>query len=94
MRVSAAFLIVMAASLALAADGRGQAGTDWPSFRCTPDMAGVAHSALPDKLERLWTYEAGSAVTSTAAIVGGRVFVGTDDGEVLCLDLRDGLRLI
>ena len=77
-------LLLVAASL-LALPARG-AEADWPSFRGSPAMTGVAKSALPAKPQRLWRHEAGAGVTSTAAIVGDRVFVGTDGGKVLCLD--------
>ena len=65
---------------------------DWPSFRGNPQLTGAAVSALPEEPELLWTYEAGSPVSATAAVVGGRVYVGTHAGTVICIDLLDGTR--
>lgn len=62
----------------------------WPTFRGDARQSGVAASHLPDRLDLLWSIEAGARVESTAAITGGRVFVGSDAGVLLCLDLSDG----
>ncbi len=83
-------VMVLAAVLLAGETGADPTGADWPSFRGGPEMTGVAGSQLPAKLELLWTYEAGSAVESTAAIAGDRVFFGTYKGEVLCVGLDDG----
>ena len=66
---------------------------DWASFRNGDHLLGVAHSELPEKLELLWTHEAGEMVASTAAIVGGHVYAASLKGEVFCLNLGDGQRL-
>lgn len=68
----------------------------WPSFRNGLLQTGVATTKLPDKLELLWTYKSGdkdAMIKSTAAIVGDRVYVGSLNGELVCLDLHNGTRL-
>jgi len=84
--------VLLAGTLCLA--GRTVASAadaaDWPSFRGSPDMRGVAQSELPAKPELLWTHEAGSKILSSAAIAGDSVYVGTEHGEVLSLALADG----
>ena len=82
---------VWASSAALRADDapapdRG----DWPDFRNGAHLRGVAASSLPDDLELLWEVETPDGVMATAAIVGGRVYLGVLSGDVLCLDLADG----
>jgi eukaryotic-like serine/threonine-protein kinase len=62
-------------------------GPDWPTFRGDAAQSGSAAAKLPPKPELLWTFETDSEVTSTAAIVGGTVYVGTVGGELLALDL-------
>ena len=37
-----------------------------------------------------WTFEAGDAVESSAAIAGGVAYVGSQKGELLALDLATG----
>ena len=51
---------------------------DWVQFRGNPQLTGVT-SANPAKTLRVaWTYEAGDAVESSAAIAGGSVYVGAE----------------
>lgn len=64
--------------------------TSWPSFRNGHLQTGVATSELPEKLELLWKIETEHGVCATAAIVGEHVYVGTIDGNLLCLDRRTG----
>ena len=64
----------------------------WPNFRNGHELRGVAASALPEKLELLWSHPIpdGMVFTSSAAVVGGRVYASTLGGELLCLDLKSG----
>ena len=64
--------------------------SSWPQFRNTASLTGVSSSALPATLKVLWTYDAGSAVESSAAIVDGTVYVGASTGELLAIDLASG----
>ncbi len=67
-----------------------QTGADWPSYRGKAQMTGVAHSPLPATLSLKWTYETGSSVESTAAIVGDTVYVGTMTGALVAINLSSG----
>lgn len=62
----------------------------WSQFRGNPQLTGVAPSELSLPLKLLWTYEAGEAIDSSAAIVDGTVFVGSASGELIALDLQNG----
>lgn len=62
----------------------------WPQFRGNHQLTGFSKSELPKDLKILWTYEAGEAIESSTAIVGGTVFVGTQKGELIALDLGSG----
>src|SRR5262245_65174951 len=62
----------------------------WPQFRGNPSLTGVTAAKLPDTLRVMWTYDAGEAIESSAAIDGGVVYVGTGAGELLALDLDTG----
>ncbi len=70
--------------------GGAEPGADWSMFRGNPQLTGVARSPLPEKPELLWRFSAGEAVTSSAAIVGDAVYVGSDDGFLVALALADG----
>jgi len=69
---------------------RGDAKASWPMFRGNPRLTGVASSALKGNLSVRWTFDAGEVVESTAAIVGGVAYVGSDDGGLFALNLADG----
>lgn len=67
-----------------------QASADWPSFRGNVHLTGVSAGRLPEALRLRWTFRAPEAITSTAAIVDGVVYVGCDDGVLYALSLADG----
>lgn len=66
---------------------------DWPMYRGAPSLIGVAAGSLPAKLDLLWTFKGGDSIKSSAAIVGGRVYVGCSDSNVYALNLADGKKL-
>lgn len=63
---------------------------NWSQFRGNPRLTGVSDSKVPADLKLLWTYEAGDSIESSAAIVGGTVFVGSQKGELVALSLDQG----
>ena len=67
-----------------------RAAEGWTSFRNGPQQLGIADAPLPENLELLWEHPAPDGVTGTAAIAGGRTYVGTIGGRLLCLELRTG----
>jgi len=68
-------------------------GTDWPIFRGDPGMLGVAPGKLPRALKRRWKFKTGGEVTSSAVVAGGRVYIGSTDANVYCLDLATGRKV-
>ena len=66
------------------------ATADWPMFRGSQALTGIAEGRLPDKLSLLWSAKTGGPVKSSAAIAGGKVFVGSDDGNLYAFDLARG----
>jgi eukaryotic-like serine/threonine-protein kinase len=69
------------------------ASADWPIYRGEPGMLGVAAGTLPAEMKLRWKFKTGSDVTSSPIIVGGRVFVGSMDANVYCLDLAKGAKV-
>jgi len=67
--------------------------TDWPMFRGGPALTGTAPGLLAEELEFRWRFRTGGPVKSSAAVVGGRVFIGSNDGKVYALRLTDGEEL-
>lgn len=63
---------------------------DWPIFRGSRGLEGVAEGTLADELELLWTFEAGGAIVSSPVVAGGYVYFGSDDTAVHCVDAQTG----
>lgn len=63
---------------------------NWAQFRGNQQLTGVSRATLPPQLKLLWTYEAGDSIESSAAIVGGTIFVGSQSGELVALSLENG----
>src|SRR5947208_16117752 len=66
------------------------AAADWPQFRGNPQLTGVTADAAPASLKLLWTYEAGEGIESSPAIAAGAVYVGTQSGDLVAVDLETG----
>jgi eukaryotic-like serine/threonine-protein kinase len=86
-------LWALATASALAAASPGPTSDAWPMFRGGPALLGVAPGRLPDKPGLLWSFKTAGPVQSSAAIVEGRVFVGSGDSNLYALNLADGRKL-
>ena len=62
----------------------------WPIFRGNPALTGVAGGTLPKTPGVLWTFKTGGPVKSSAVIGAGKVFIGSDDGNVYAVNFGDG----
>src|SRR5712671_5553988 len=83
---SIAAMILLSASAAARAES-------WPMFRGGPALLGAAGGRLPAKPELLWSFKTGRAVKSSAALEGGRVFIGSGDGNIYGLDAATGKQI-
>ena len=75
--------------------GSAQAG-DWPMFRHDPSHTGYTNEKISGDLELLWCYEAPFLLgfeRSSPAVADGKVFIGSNDNNIYCLDADTG-RLI
>jgi eukaryotic-like serine/threonine-protein kinase len=92
--VSAALLlaygVISAFGIGHSAFGPAAQTAAWPQFRGNPSLTGVAPEAVKPPLKVLWTYEAGESVESSAAITNGTVYVGSQPGVLVALDLTSG----
>ncbi|HVF22710.1 MAG TPA: PQQ-binding-like beta-propeller repeat protein [Pyrinomonadaceae bacterium] len=75
---------------AFAVNAQEAPANNWVQFRGNHQLTGVSQSDVPTSLKPLWTYEAGEPIESSAAIVGGTVFVGSQKGELVALSLENG----
>jgi outer membrane protein assembly factor BamB len=63
---------------------------DWPMHRGGPQLQGCADMAAPEKPDLVWKYSAGKPIKAGAAVSGGRVFFGDDDGIIHAVDFATG----
>jgi parallel beta-helix repeat protein len=62
----------------------------WPMFHHDPSHTGYSTSTGPTTNNTLWTYTTRSIVLASPAVVGGLVYVGSDDGKIYCLNAANG----
>ena len=62
----------------------------WPQFRGSASLSGNTAATVPATLKLLWTYDAGDAIESSAAIADDVVYVGSRTGELVAIGLADG----
>src|SRR5436190_18070299 len=77
-----------------AATPSGSATPDsWPMFRGSPGLTGVSPAKLPVSPKLLWTYKTGGPVKSSPSIVNGKLYIGSDDKHLHCVDVKKGQKL-
>jgi len=62
---------------------------DWPMFRNDPHHTGCTNENIKD-LKLLWRFETEDSIWSSPAIVRGKVFIGSLDHNIYCLDENNG----
>jgi hypothetical protein len=77
------------------ASSRGEtvqaADTDWwPMFHHDLNHTGTSTSTAPTTNNTQWSYTTGSYILSSPAVVVGLVYVGSQDGQVYCLNAATG----
>ncbi len=69
----------------------GGSGTDdWSMFRHDLSHSGYSASVAPDTNQTQWIFLTGSDVYSSPAVTDGKVFIGSSDGKVYCLNAATG----
>jgi len=63
---------------------------EWPMFRHDLNHTGYSTSPAPDTNNTIWIYETESSFESSPAVVNGKVYVGSLDSNVYCLDAETG----
>ena len=80
----------LTAPVAAQAPAPGAPADRWVQFRGSPALIGTSAASIPTGLKLLWTYDAGDAIESSAAIADGVVYVGSRNGELHAVNLADG----
>ena len=64
--------------------------TNWPIFRGDNNFSGNAQGDIPDSLKLLWKFQAEDEITSSPVVMSGKIYFGSMDGKLYCLDLVTG----
>jgi outer membrane protein assembly factor BamB len=62
----------------------------WSMFRHDVAHSGFVKALAPNLNNTLWTFTTGGPVDSSPSIVDGRVYIGSDEGALYCLDQFTG----
>ncbi len=65
----------------------------WSIFRGDSGLSGTTQDKLPGKLTLLWTFKTGSEIISSPVIGFDRVYIGSTDGKVYAINLKDGSKI-
>jgi outer membrane protein assembly factor BamB len=88
------FAITLAAAGLLAGlASRPSRSDDWPSERADASRSGSTAESVAPPLAPLWSVALPGRILSTPVVAGGRLFAGTDEGRLVCLDAADGRML-
>ena len=68
----------------------GSGTDDWAMFRHDPQRSGCSTSAAPSTNQTQWIFTTASEVYSSPAVADGKVYVGSNDGKVYCLNAATG----
>ena len=71
----------------------GPMDSAWPMFRHDLYHSGYSTSTGPNTNSKLWEYTTGDYVGSSPAVADGRVYVGSFDHKVYCLDAFNGTKI-
>ncbi|MHA1348987.1 MAG: outer membrane protein assembly factor BamB family protein [Candidatus Odinarchaeia archaeon] len=67
--------------------------TDWPMFRYDSSHSGYTNTSGLDAATKLWNYTTDYAIFSSPAVVNGKVYIGSHDDNVYCLDASTGEKI-
>ncbi len=78
-------IYLMMVSFALNAQETG----NFSNFRGNQQLTGFFNTALPDKVNMIWTFASGDEIRSSPVVQDDRIVIGSTDGNVYCLN-RNG----
>ncbi len=91
LRISCLILLIAGLCGFAGASWQGtEAASSWPMFRGVPSLQGISSERLAVPLKLKWSFQAKDSIESSAAIVDGSVFFGSQDGGLYALDLASG----
>jgi outer membrane protein assembly factor BamB len=74
-------------------DQETKSGSNWPMHGGGPDRAGLSGVTLQPPLELAWKFDTGGRVLTSAALVGGVLYTGSESGRIVALDAERGQKV-
>jgi parallel beta-helix repeat protein len=65
----------------------------WPTFHNDASRTGYTQSPAPTTNRALWNYTTGGSISTSPAIVDDKVYFGSYDNRIYCLDASTGLQI-
>jgi outer membrane protein assembly factor BamB len=59
-------------------------------FHHDENQIGFSTSSAPDTDDVLWSYQTGNYITSSPAVMDGKVYIGSWDKKLYCFDMMTG----
>ena len=63
---------------------------DWSKFRGSISNNGYREGTVPPQLSLIWSFSTENFIYGSTAVVDGRVYIGSYDNNVYCLDADTG----
>ena len=76
----------------MAANESTRGNDDWNQFRGDNSNSGICPSKGKTTDELLWKFKTEGGIESSPAVVGGKLYFGSKDGSVYCLDAQTGVK--
>ncbi len=89
-RKSTGRCLVLAAVLAGLVACAWALAADWPQFRADALHSGKGDAPISDSPQVAWRVRLGGSVDGSPIVVGGRVYVGTNEGRMCAVDAATG----
>jgi len=64
--------------------------TSWPTFHHDLRRTGYSWSKAPENNQTLWSYATGGRMLSSPAVADGKIYMGSEDGKIYCLNATTG----
>ena len=70
-----------------------ETSSDWNMFMGDLNHTGYSSSTAPDTNNLLWSFETGDEIYSSPTVANGKVFIGSRNGKIYCLDEFTGKKI-
>ncbi|MFB3890355.1 MAG: PQQ-binding-like beta-propeller repeat protein [Candidatus Bathyarchaeia archaeon] len=73
--------------------GGTPASQDWSMYGGNSAHTAIATGSAPVNMAQKWVFHTNGAVSSSPAVVGGKVYVGSEDSNWYCIDAKTGSKV-